>query len=84
MPLVRLKTEDLDKSARMFTPKKITVELAWLREARKVIPQIPNSEKTDWRIHSSHITLHFLRFEMVNSVGKVATITIDRKVPGFG
>lgn len=84
MPLVRLQTTNVDKSARMFTPKRITQESAWLREARKVIPEIPNVEKTDWRILSMDVSLHKLHFELVNSLGTRATITIDRKVPGFG
>lgn len=84
MPLVRFKTDEIDQTARMFTPKLLTRELAWLNEARKVLPRIPNPAKTDWRVLSTSISLHTVRFELANSVGKTATITIDRLIPGLG
>jgi len=85
MPRVLFKSGDsVEKSARMFTPSQITKESAWLKEARRVIPTIPDPKKTDWRITEAFVTIATVRFEMANSVGQRATVTIDRKYPGFG
>lgn len=68
----------------MFTPKHLTKELAWLKEARKVIPAIPDPARSDWRILSTAVTINFVQFEMANSIGHTATVKIDRTVPRLG
>lgn len=72
------------RRGRMFSPRNITSERAWFKAARKVIPEIPDPEKTDWQITSTQIDTRWIRYTLHNSVGESATVLIDRQVPGLG
>jgi hypothetical protein len=72
------------KQGRMFSPKRITQELAWFKEARKTIPTIPDPNKTDWQISNVEVSIRYVRFHMHNSIGHKATVTIDRTAPSLG
>ncbi len=65
-------------SKRMGAPKKVERMEAWLKEARKVIPQIPSVKDTDWQITHQLATSKRIIFEMHNSIGEACTVEIDR------
>lgn len=69
---------------RMFNPKRIQETSAWLKEARKVIPTIPDPDKSDWRLVDVKIEVKWIVMEMVNSVNERARILIDRTKPALG
>lgn len=70
-------------SARMFSPSKIQDLRAWYKGARAVLPCIPKLEHGDWRITKEHADINYVKFELTNSLGQQAWITIDRNRPGF-
>ena len=70
---------------KMPTPKRITDSVAWLREARKVIPQIPQTIELrgeDWLIDGDWITsTKIVLIPLRNRDGEKANVAIDRSVP---
>lgn len=72
------------RSAKMFSPKLIQEPSRWFKEARKVIPTIPNPETSDWRIVETTIEVRWITFTLVNSVNERARIIIDRTKPALG
>lgn len=87
MPIVQFRNDpqSIDINRKMFAPKTATIQ-AWFKEARKVIPQIPNPKQTDWQVsnwaHAITTDGRFIKFEMFNSVGERCHIVIDRSIPG--
>lgn len=86
MALVQYRNEvqKTELSRRMFAPKKAADINAWFKEARKVIPQIPNPKDTDWVIFRSDASLNYISFEMYNSVGERCYVVIARKHSPLG
>lgn len=87
MALVQFKnSEAIEISKKMAAPKKVEHMQQWFRAARKVIPEIPNPEQTDWQITNEYAdnNAKFISFEMHNTVGGKCVVTIDRKVPFIG
>lgn len=88
MPLAQINFSDptIQPISRKFgAPKKMTLE-AWFKAARKVIPEIPNPEKTDWQIIQQEATrdsIHII-YDLANSIGDRCKLTINRKVPLIG
>jgi len=68
----------------MPTPKRIEDPQAWVREARKVIPAIPDVSKTDWMITDFDTALDIILIGLANTVGEKANIAIDRRVKALG
>lgn len=85
MALAQFRNEinGIDISKRLGAPKKQTM-LAWFKAVRKMIPEVPNPEQTDWQITHEHADLSWIKFEMHNSVGERCYIIIDRKQPFIG
>lgn len=87
MPIVQFRNDpqSIQVDRKMFAPKTASI-YAWFKEARKVIPQIPNPKQTDWQIanldHAVSENGRWINFEMFNSVGERCYIVIDRSVPG--
>lgn len=89
MPIVQFRNDPqkIDLTRKMFAPKRSSIE-AWFKEARKVIPQIPNPKQTDWQLTTLDLGEvlsdddRFIKFEMFNSVGERCHIVIDRSIPG--
>lgn len=85
MPLVQFRNQPkaIDITRKMFAPKKASIE-AWFKEARKIIPQIPNPKDSDWQVsnfdHAVSEDGRWIKFEMFNSVGERCHIVIDRSV----
>jgi hypothetical protein len=69
--------------ARMFSPRKIQDLKAWYKGARAVLPCIPRLEDSDWRITKEYADMNYVKFELTNSIGQQAWITIDRRKPSF-
>lgn len=86
MPLITFQPKKGEmRQGRMFSPKKITSLEAWLKAARAIIPQIPDTRATDWYVKNAEATPTHVKFYLLNSVGDWATVEIDRRVPGpFG
>jgi len=70
-------------SKRMFAPKKATMD-AWYKEARSVIPEIPDLKKTDWRVLNQDANLTYVKFLIGNTTGATAMLEIDRTTSSFG
>lgn len=71
-------------SKKMPAPKKVERIEAWFKQARKLIPEIPNPEQTDWQITHQDATVKWINFEMHNSVGERCYVVIDRTQPFIG
>lgn len=73
-------------SRKFGAPKKVEQMSAWFKAARKVIPEIPNPEQTDWQITCEHATsdAKFITFELANSVGDRCSVIIDRSISLIG
>lgn len=85
MPLVIYQpSKGESKTGRMFSPKKITDLKAWLKAARTVVREIPDTKNTDWYVKNEEATQTHVKFFLLNSVGDWATVTIDRRVSKFG
>lgn len=63
----------------MPTPRNMTKLAVWLREARKVIPQIPKIEDSDWMVWEEIVTEGTIIFHLRDSVGNKCSVAIDRK-----
>lgn len=63
----------------MNTPKGAGNIGNWLREARKVVPQIPNIAQSDWYIHDHQASLRSIIFELRDSVGNKCAVCIERR-----
>lgn len=85
MALAQFRNEinGIDISKRLGAPKKHTMQ-AWFKAVRKMIPEVPNPEQTDWQITQEYADLQWIKFEMHNSIGERCHIVIDRKQPFIG
>lgn len=70
---------DLTITKYMGIPNNYQSILSWLKTARKVIPQIPNPEDSDWYISQELITLETVALELRNSIGAQCAVIIERK-----
>ena len=68
----------------MGAPKRVTLLSAWLREARKVIPQIPNHLKGEAYVLTSNATTNFIKFELKRPDDSRVYVIIDRLAPQLG
>jgi hypothetical protein len=62
----------------------MTLLSAWLREARKVIPQIPNHLRGEAYIHQTNATPSFIKFELKRPDDSRVYVIIDRQAPQIG
>lgn len=86
MPLVHVNmpTRRFETSKKMPTPKKMANIENWFKDARKVIPEIPDPKVTDWFLKTSHAHPDYVKFEIVNSIGEQGTVFIDRTYKTIG
>lgn len=70
----------IDIQKNMGAPKTATLK-AWFKEIRKVIPQVPNPNNTDWMISHESADLKWIKFEMHNSIGERCHIVVNREIP---
>jgi hypothetical protein len=76
----RGKVGAFQKTANFGTPKRVTEVEAWLRSARKAIPEIPDFPNGVWRaVGDPQISTDFIRWELESVLGERAYIIIDRK-----
>ena len=80
MPLVQLSIppRNINIARYMAIPKRYQSLENWLLTARKVIPEIPNIERTDWYIWDSWVNVDTIVFELRDSIGNKAAVVIDR------
>jgi hypothetical protein len=80
-----LAKEPVRVERRFGAPKKMTLE-AWFAAARKVIPEVPNPKQTDWFVHHEEASRDatWIVYDLQNTVGEKARLTINRKVPLIG
>lgn len=71
------------KTARMFPPRRVTQEVAWLKAARMVIPEIPDVRVTSWYVAKVEVEVGYIKFGLLNGMGEFATVLIDRTVRSF-
>lgn len=76
-------THNLSITKYMGVPRDYQSILSWLKTARKVIPQIPNPEDSDWYISNELITLETVALELKNSIGSQCAVIIERKKSQF-
>lgn len=80
----RNQANDVNITKKIPAPRKVEKMEAWFKEARKMIPQIPNPKETDWIISHETATIKYVRFDMVNTVGEKCQVVIDRTQPFIG
>ena len=66
------------RNKRFNTPKRIEVAQAWIREIRKVIPEMPDPDTTDWMVTNFDPTLDIILIEMVNMIGEKCRVGVLR------
>lgn len=61
-------------------PKNRTQSANWLKQARKSIPQIPDtSTRPDWKVYEEIITEQTIMLELRDSQGFKCAVIIERK-----
>lgn len=80
----RMQAKNINITKKMAAPKKVTQIEAWFKEARKMIPEIPNPKDTDWIITHQQADVKWVRYDLVNSVGEKCQVVIDRTQPFIG
>lgn len=70
---------DINITKDMPSPRRIGELDHWYKQARKVIPEIPNLQETDWFIFQQEITESSIVFEIHDSVGQKCAVVIDRR-----
>ena len=85
MPLVQFSypPKQINLHRFMSPPRKYQDLPSWLKQARKVLPQIPDCERTDWFIWDTIVTLQTIIFELRDSVGNRCAVAIDRRATQF-
>lgn len=69
----------------MPTPKQITRLEVWLRKARKVIPEIPDTEHSgEWRVEFQEANGDWIRYDLRNRCGRRTYVVIFRNKGSFG
>lgn len=76
--IYRIKDDPEIKTARMFSPKKISSTDAWYKSARAVLPQIPDIKRSDWYISDVEATINHIKYTLHNGIAQTAYVTIDR------
>jgi hypothetical protein len=79
----RFETRRIEETKRMAAPKVATIN-AWYKQARTVIPQLPDLKRSDWQIFHHNASTGRIYIEIRNSVDERAYLVIDRTVPAIG
>jgi len=82
MPLAQFRDEvrGICVTRRMFAPTTAGAEKAWFKQARSVIPAIPDPKRTDWSVCTPEVSLAYIKWEMLNTIGERCWVIIDRRV----
>lgn len=62
----------------MPQPKRMADIKAWFRQARRIIPEIPNPQDSNWRLVSEDATFTEVTFELADTFGDKRTVLIRR------
>lgn len=76
----RDQVNNVEISKKMFPPKKVASLEHWLKEARKVISQIP----TDCSVINTQCNSRWITWELTSPKGERTYVVIDRSVPSIG
>lgn len=63
----------------MVPPKNITDTKFWLRQARKAIPLIPDTEAGEWKIYDEVISDKTIMVDIRDKLGNRCAVVIERK-----
>lgn len=80
----RFEPKNINITKRMPAPKKVERIEAWFKQARKMIPEIPSPENSDWQITHQEASVQWIKYEMHNSIGERCYVIIDRNQPFMG
>lgn len=88
MPLVQYRHPSLNVNItrKMFTPKRIQSLGHWLKDARKVIKEIPHIDPNGrgWTISAEGASVEKVSFELFNTItSERVYVVIDRTVKGM-
>jgi hypothetical protein len=70
-------------SKKMFPPKKVSSLDHWLKEARKVVSQIPREADTK-NVINTQVSARWIAWEIFNHKDERSYVIIDRSVPSIG
>lgn len=86
MALVQYRNDLLDINIQrgMPAPKKIEKLEAWFKQARKVIPQIPDAPNGLWNITHQSASIKWISFELETPQGERCYVIIDRQRSALG
>jgi len=64
----------------MIAPKNRTDTNLWLKQARKAIPQIPDTlTRTDWKVYDEIISDQTILLDIRDNMGNKCAVIIERK-----
>ena len=73
-------SQNLAISRSMFAPKRAAELKYWLKEARKMIPQIPKVGESGWEVAQEGASLDLVSFELHNPrIADKCFVTIQRR-----
>jgi hypothetical protein len=67
------------RGKRIPYPKRVDRPESWVREIRKVIPDVPDPGKTDWYVTTFDPSREIVLIEMLNSIGQRCRMAILRE-----
>lgn len=84
MPTVQYIYKGETYTRQMPTPKQVTKVEAWYKEARKVLPNIPEAQigvvgNNKWMIEHYETDPKWIKYDLMNGCGEKAYIVILRK-----
>jgi hypothetical protein len=86
MPLAEFNfpAKNIRRQKRMFPPKKVYSLPHWQKQARKLIPDIPDAPNGYWRILHEDVTVQWIKLTYESTAGERCYLTIDRTAPSIG
>jgi len=86
MALVQFKDEikGIEITRRMSAPKKVERLESWYKEARKIIPQIPDIQLQGYEVINTQCTVNWITWEVKDEVGNRSYVVINRRADSLG
>lgn len=80
MPEVQYRNvvQDIRKTAKMPTPKRVSAMDAWFKVARKHLKEIPEINTGEWIVEYQEANLDWVRFDLKSRTGQKANVVIMR------
>lgn len=86
MAIVQFKDEinKVEITRRMSAPKKVTRLEHWYKEARRIIPQIPDIQMPGMEVINTQCTFKWITWEVKDPKGHRSYVVINRRADSLG